>query len=248
MRTILSDPDLEPPLLGKAVTAHIKSRGPEGFTCTVYDAGTGRAHDALLPRSVAHELSAGAAPPVPAPGDTVIALVVGVSDERELMLSVTSHELVERLLTGFVGEILDGKVVIKAIARAAGTRTKIAVAPTVPGVDARRACVGPGATRVKGVESLLNRAFGSETLEIVEHSDDRATFLTNAMMPVEVADLLVEGEHAVVVVEPHQLSGDIGERSLNARLAGRLTGLAVQVVTPGTDLRPALDRLAAETA
>jgi N utilization substance protein A len=200
---------------------------------------------------VAHELSEGTAPPEWAEGDTVIALVVGVSDGTEgdngrLALSVTAPELVERLLTGFVEEILSDKVVIKGIARVAGTRSKIAVAPAGPGVDARQACIGHGATRVKGVERLLNRAFGSEKLEIVEYSGDRATFLANAMKPVEVADVLVEGQHAVVAVEPHQLSGDIGERGLNARLAGRLTGLSIHVVTPGTDLRQAMDRLAAE--
>jgi transcription antitermination factor NusA-like protein len=251
LRTILSDSDLESPLVGKAVTAHIKSHGPEGFDCTVYDAGTGWACDALLPRIVAHELSGEAVPPELATGDTVIALVVGVSGGTEdgdgrLMLSVTSHELVGRLLTGFVEEILSGKAVIKGIARVAGTKSKIAVAPTVPGLDAREACIGHGATRVKGVERLLNRAFGSEKLEIIEYSGDRATFLANAMKPVEVADVLVEGEHAVVAVEPHQLSGDIGERGLNARLAGRLTDLSIHVVTPGTDLRQAMDRLAAE--
>ncbi|MFB9830827.1 hypothetical protein [Actinoallomurus acaciae] len=251
LRTDLSDPDLESPLVGKAVTAHIRSRGPDGFDCAVYDAGTSRARDALLPHVIAHELAGGTAPPEWARGDTVIALVVGVSDGADgdygrLMLSVTAPELVERLLTGFVEEILDGKVVIKGVARAAGTRSKVAVAPAGPGVDAREACTGRGATRIEGVERLLNRTFGGEKLEIVEYSGDRATFLANAMRPVEVAGILVDREDAVVAVEPHRSSGGVEEENLNARLAGSLTGLSVRVVAAGTDLRQEIERLVAE--
>jgi transcription antitermination factor NusA-like protein len=253
VRTILSDLGLESPLVGTTVTAHIKSSGPDGFHCTVYDVGTGKARDALLPRADAYDLPEGAAPPELAAGDTVIALVVGVSDGAQegterLMLSATAPELVERILSGFVDEILTGKIVIKSVARVAGTKAKIAVAPTTAGLDARGACIGRGASRIKGAESLLNRGFGKERLEIIQYSSDRATFLSNAMNPVQVTEILVDRDNAVVAVEEHQLSGGIGEGGLNAELAGRLTGLYVRVVKSGTDLRKALDQLVADQA
>lgn len=248
MRTILSDLGLESPLVGTTVTAHIKSSGPDGFRCTVYDVATGQGRDALLPRADAYNLPEGVAPPRLAAGDTVVALVVDVADGgpeggERLILSTTAPELVERILAAFVDEILTGRVVIKAVARVAGTKAKIAVAPTVPGVDARGACIGRGASRLKAAERLLNRGFGRERLEIIDYSGDRAAFITNAMNPMQVTEVLIERGTAVVAVEEHQLSGGIGEGGLNAELAGRLTGLYVHVVKAGTDLRQVMDQL-----
>ncbi|MFC5747741.1 hypothetical protein [Actinomadura rugatobispora] len=243
MRSILGDLGLESPLVGTAVTAHIMSSGPDGFRCLVYDVGTLPPREALLPRADAYDLPEGAPAPELAAGDTVIALVVGVSGAtgtERLMLSATAPELVERVLAGFVDEILRGKVVTKAVARVAGTKTKVAVAPTTKGVDARGACIGRGASRLKGAEKLLNRAFGRERLEIIEYSGDPVTFMTNAMNPVQVTEVLIRGDDAVVAVEEHQLSGGIGEGGLNAQLAGRLTGHYVRVVKAGTDLRALL--------
>src|SRR5216117_3306343 len=96
--TILSDLGLESPLVGTTVTAHIKSSGPDGFRCTVYDAATGEAREAVLPRSDAYDLPDGAEPPALGEGDTLIALVVGVDGTERLMLSATAPELVERIL------------------------------------------------------------------------------------------------------------------------------------------------------
>ncbi|MBC6458091.1 hypothetical protein [Actinomadura sp. HBU206391] len=252
MRTILSDLGLESPLVGTTVTAHITSSGPDGFRCTVYDVATLEPREAVLPRADAFDLPEGAAAPELAVGDTVIALVVGVSGTAQqgterLMLSATAPELVERILSGFVDDIVTGKVVIKAVARVAGTKTKVAVVPTTKGVDARGACIGRGASRLKGAESLLNRGFGRERLEIIEYSGDPATFLTNAMNPVRVTEVLIRGDNAIVAVEEHQLSGGIGEGGLNAQLAGRLTGHYVRVVKAGTDLREVLRQLATGT-
>lgn len=253
MRTILSDLGLESPLVGTTVTAHIESSGPDGCRCTVYDVATGQAREALLPFTDAYEVPEGATPPRLSAGDTVIALVVGASaGEREggerLVLSAAAPELVERVLCGFVDELVTGEVVIKGIARVAGTKSKIAVAPTGPGIDARGACIGRGASRLKGAQRLLNRAFGKERLEIIEYSSDQATFLENAMNPVQAVQIIVDGDNAIVTVAEHQLSGGIGAGGLNAQLAGQLTGLYVRVVKAGTDLREALDRLVADRA
>ncbi|GLZ08379.1 hypothetical protein Acsp03_58450 [Actinomadura sp. NBRC 104412] len=251
MRTILGDLGLESPMVGTTVTAHIKSSGPDGFRCAVYDPATGHAMGAHLPRADAYDVPDGAAPPELVAGDTLIALVVGApavtpDGDQRLLLSVTAPELVERLLSGFVDELRTGEVVIKSIARVAGSKTKIAVAPTNGRVDARGACIGRGASRLKGAERLLNRAFGKERLEIIEYSSDRATFLANAMNPVHAIDVLVERDTAVVSIEEHQLSGGIGEGGLNAQLAGQLTGLYVRAVKDGTDLRAALRQAVAD--
>ncbi|OLT35455.1 hypothetical protein BJF79_32370 [Actinomadura sp. CNU-125] len=250
MRTILSDLGLESPLVGTTVTAHIRSSGPDGFRCAVYDIATGRARDGYLPRADAYDLREGAAPPRPAAGDTVVALVVGVSggpgrDAERLVLSATAPELVERILAGFVTEICTGKVVVKAVARVAGTKSKISVAPTAKGVDARGACIGWGASRLKGAERLLNHGSGNERLEIIEYSADPVTFLTKALSPVRVTEVLVDGGNAVAAVEEHMLSGGIGQGGLNAQLAGRLTGHYVRIVKAGTDLRATLAELTA---
>lgn len=253
MRTILSDLGLESPYIGMTVTAHIKAGSPDGFRCTVYDAATGDAQDALLPRADAYDLPEGATPPDLKPGDTLIALVTGVSPaeaggQERLLLSATSPELVERILSGFVDEIVSGKVAIMDVARVAGTKAKIAVAPTTPGVDAVGACIGRGASRLEGAARLLNRAFGRERLEIIEYSSDRQTYLLNAMNPGQVKEFLLGNDNAIVAVEEHNLSAAIGEGGLNAQLAGRLTGFYVRVVKVGTDLREALDQLVAERA
>lgn len=253
MDTILSDLGLESPLVGTTVTAHIKSSGPDGFRCAVYDVVTGEARDAMLPRTDAFDLPEGAAPPDLKPGHKLVALVVGVSPgpsggQEQLLLSVTSPRLVERVLAGFVDELLTGKVAIKAVARVAGTKTKIAVAPTVKGLDARGAFIGRGANRLRGAQALLNQAYGRERLEVIEFSNDPSTFLANAMNPVQVTDVLVRRGNAIVAVEEHQLSGGIGEGGLNAQLAGRLTGHYVRVVKTGTDLEQALEQLVADKA
>ena len=271
--TVTSDPGTGHPLVGAAVTARIVSGGPAGFRCAVRDTATLRTWEALLPRAHAYAVPEGAAAPDLAPGDTLTALVVGVSgapggsgtsgapgvsgapgrsavpakrgrrdgaggEPGRLLLSATAPELAGRVLAGFVDEILRGRVVIKAVARVAGTKTKIAVAATVRGVDARGACIGRGAGRLRAAERLLNRASGRERLEIIEYSGDPARFLANAMSPVRVTEVLIRDDgDAVVAVEEHQLSGGIGEGGLNAQLAGRLTGHYVQVVRAGTDLR-----------
>jgi transcription antitermination factor NusA-like protein len=254
--TILSDLGLEVPLVGTTVTAHVVSSGSDGILCTVYDVSTEQPRDAILPRADAYDLPDGATPPELKEGDTLIALVVGATSapdaepggQERLTLSATAPDLVEQILSAFVDEILSGEVVIKGLARVAGTKTKIAVAPTTPGVDAKGACIGRAANRLKSAENLLNRNFGKEKLEIIEYSSDRMTYLVNAMNPVQVSDVLVRGDNAAAAVEPHLLSGGIGIGGLNAQLAGRLTGLYVRVVKAGTDLEAALDEVEAERA
>lgn len=251
MGTILSELDLESPLVGTVVTAHITAAAPDGFRCTVYDVATAQPREATLPRTEAYAVAPGSRPPALNPGDTIITYVTSVNivdGEEHLLLSATVPHLVERLLAAVVDEILTGQVAIMGTTRVAGTKTKIAVAPTAAGVDAKGACIGKSGSRIRTVERLLNHHSGHERLEIIEYSSDQARYLVNAMNPVRVTEVLVDGGNAVVALERHQMSGGIGEGGLNAQLAGRLTGLYVRIVGAGTDLRAALDELAAERA
>jgi N utilization substance protein A len=127
-----------------------------------------------------------------------------------------------------VPEIADGTVEIAAIAREAGHRTKIAVRATVPGVNAKGACIGPMGQRVRAVMSELN----GEKIDIVDWSEDPATFVGNALSPakalrVDVVD--VASRTARVIVPDFQLSLAIGREGQNARLAARLTGWRIDI-------------------
>jgi N utilization substance protein A len=146
----------------------------------------------------------------------------------QITLSRTHPNLVRRLFALEVPEIADGTVEITAIAREAGHRSKIAVRSTHPGVNAKGACIGPMGQRVRAVMSELH----GEKIDIIDWSDDAATFVGNALSPakalqVEVVDELTRT--ARVTVPDYQLSLAIGREGQNARLAARLTGWRIDI-------------------
>lgn len=146
----------------------------------------------------------------------------------QVTLSRTHPNLVRRLFALEVPEIADGAVEITAIAREAGHRSKIAVRSLVTGVNAKGACIGPMGQRVRAVMSELH----GEKIDIIDWSDNPATFVGNALSPakalrVEVVD---EGMRtARVTVPDYQLSLAIGREGQNARLAARLTGWRIDI-------------------
>lgn len=146
----------------------------------------------------------------------------------QVTLSRSHPNLVKRLFALEVPEIADGSVEIAAIAREAGHRSKIAVRPTVSGVNAKGACIGPMGQRVRAVMSELN----GEKIDIIDWSEDAATFVGNALSPakalrVEVVD--AANKAARVTVPDFQLSLAIGREGQNARLAARLTGWRIDI-------------------
>ncbi|HEX5596586.1 MAG TPA: transcription termination factor NusA [Micromonosporaceae bacterium] len=146
----------------------------------------------------------------------------------QVTLSRSHPNLVKKLFALEVPEIADGTVEIAAIAREAGHRTKIAVRSTVPGVNAKGACIGPMGQRVRAVMSELN----GEKIDIIDWSEDPATFVGNALSPakalrVEVVDAV--NRAARVIVPDFQLSLAIGREGQNARLAARLTGWRIDI-------------------
>jgi N utilization substance protein A len=145
-----------------------------------------------------------------------------------ITVSRTHPNLVRKLFALEVPEIADGTVEISALAREAGHRSKVAVRSTVPGVNAKGACIGPMGQRVRAVMAELH----GEKIDIVDYSDDPATFVASALSPakvssVEVVDLAARS--ARVVVPDYQLSLAIGKEGQNARLAAKLTGWRIDI-------------------
>ena len=146
----------------------------------------------------------------------------------QVVVSRTHPGLVEKLFVLEVPEIEQGVVQIKALAREAGHRTKLAVHSVNPDVSAKGACIGPVGQRVRAVMNEL----GGEKIDIVDWSDDPATFVASALSPARVSSVTVvdpAARSARVVVPDYQLSLAIGREGQNARLAARLTGWRIDI-------------------
>jgi N utilization substance protein A len=146
----------------------------------------------------------------------------------QITLSRTHPNLVRKLFALEVPEIADGSVEITAVAREAGHRSKIAVRPMVAGLNAKGACIGPMGQRVRAVMSEL----GGEKIDIIDHDDDPATFVGNALSPARALSITVVdpvAKAARVIVPDFQLSLAIGKEGQNARLAARLTGWRIDI-------------------
>lgn len=164
-------------------------------------------------------------------GQRLRGYVISVSRGQKgpsITLSRTHPGLVRRLFEMEVPEIADGTVEIMSLAREAGHRSKMAVRATVPGVNAKGACIGPMGARVRAVMSELR----GEKIDIVDWDDDPATFVGNALSPSRVVSVEVvdeEARAARVVVPDYHLSLAIGKEGQNARLAARLTGWRIDI-------------------
>jgi len=135
---------------------------------------------------------------------------------------------VQKLFRLEVPEIEQGIVEIKAIAREAGHRSKIAVVSHNPDVSAKGACIGPMGQRVRAVMHELNE----EKIDIIDYSDDPAVFVKEALSPAKVSQVIVTdatARAARVIVPDYQLSLAIGREGQNARLAARLTGWRIDI-------------------
>jgi N utilization substance protein A len=145
-----------------------------------------------------------------------------------ITVSRTHPGLVRKLFALEVPEIASGIVEIASLAREAGHRTKIAVRATEPGINAKGACIGELGSRVRAVTAELN----NEKIDIVDWSDDLATFVANALSPAKVSSAFVVDEalRAVRALVPdYQLSLAIGKEGQNARLAAKLTGARIDI-------------------
>jgi N utilization substance protein A len=146
----------------------------------------------------------------------------------QVVVSRTHPGLVEKLFALEVPEIADGTVEIKAVAREAGHRSKIAVVSHHRDVSAKGACIGPMGSRVRAVMHELNE----EKIDIIDYHEDPARFVGQALSPAKVSSVTVvdaAARAARVVVPDYQLSLAIGREGQNARLAARLTGWRIDI-------------------
>ena len=170
-------------------------------------------------------------------GDRIKVFVTEVMKETLrgplVSLSRTAPGLVKRLFELEIPEIQDGTVVIMSITREAGSRTKMAVMSRDPNVDPIGACIGNRGMRIQSITNELR----GEKIDIVKYSEDPAEYISAALSPATVKDVVLDSEKSCrVVVDADQLSLAIGKEGQNARLAARLTGFKIDIKT-----REALD-------
>ncbi|HEV2350159.1 MAG TPA: transcription termination factor NusA [Terriglobia bacterium] len=158
----------------------------------------------------------------------VITLVDRAARGPQVVVSRADSMLVQKLFQMEVPEIYDGTVVIRAIAREAGERTKVAVYSKDPDVDCVGACVGMKGMRV---QSIIRELRG-EKIDIIEFSEDTVTFAANALSPAKINHVSVvdvEQKHLEVIVDDSQLSLAIGKKGQNVRLAAKLLGWRIDI-------------------
>jgi N utilization substance protein A len=165
-------------------------------------------------------------------GDRVRAYIFDVRQEPrgpQIFLSRTHPQFMAKLFAQEVPEIYDGIIEIKAVARDPGSRAKIAVISRDSGIDPVGACVGMRGSRVQAVVAELQ----GEKIDIIQWSQDPATFIVNGLAPAEVAKVVMDEEaHRIEVVVPDdQLSLAIGRRGQNVRLASQLTTWDIDILT-----------------
>jgi transcription termination/antitermination protein NusA len=170
------------------------------------------------------------------PGETIRTgqhLKVLLLEERkrsrgaQVVVSRAHKALVRRLLEFEIPELTSGAVVIRALAREPGVRTKVAVSANQEGIDPVGACVGPRGVRIRSVVGEL----GSERVDIIPWADDPAQLVANALSPAQAlsVDIDKESRTATAHVPENQLSLAIGKDGQNARLAAKLTGWRIDI-------------------
>jgi N utilization substance protein A len=169
------------------------------------------------------------------PGDRIRAYVLEVrrtAKGPQISLSRTHPGYLARLFETEIPEIQEAIVVVKATAREAGERAKVAVASTKRDVDPIGACVGLRGTRIQ----VISRELRGEKIDIIEWSHDPATFVARALSPAKVSSVTIaepaepDGQpSALVIVPDNQLSLAIGKKGQNARLAAKLTGMRIDI-------------------
>lgn len=147
---------------------------------------------------------------------------------QELVVSRSANGLLEGLFKREVPEIASGNVVIKVMVREAGSRSKVAVAATAPGIDPVGSCVGQKGVRV---QAIIQEFAGLEKIDIIQWSEDAATFIAASLSPAKDLQIHLDADSqtAVVTAPKDQLSIAIGKEGQNARLASKLTGWRIEI-------------------
>jgi transcription termination/antitermination protein NusA len=206
---------------GDIITGVVRRIDPRGI---VLETGSGGKAEALLPppeqvTSERHRM-----------GQRIRVYLLEVNRAAKgpmLIVSRAHRNFVRRLMELEIPEIYNGVVEIKAIAREAGSRSKVAVHSRQSGLDPVGACVGQRGMRIQNIVNEL----GGERIDIIPWNEDQARFVANALSPARVLDVTVDEatKTATVIVPEAQLSLAIGKEGQNARLAAKLTGWRVDI-------------------
>ncbi len=167
------------------------------------------------------------------PGDRVRCMILDVREsgsQIKIVLSRSHPDFIRRLFEAEVPEVSERVIEIKAMSREAGFRTKLAVTSIDSKVDAVGACVGVRGSRIRNIVDEL----GGEKIDIVRWNESSQVLIANALKPAEVEEvsLCFELGRATIIVRDDQLSLAIGRRGQNVRLAARLTGWDIDILTP----------------
>ncbi len=179
------------------------------------------------------------------PGERIRCLILDVketSNQVKIILSRTHPDFIRRLFESEVPEINEQIIEIRVLAREAGYRTKVAVVSFDDKVDPVGACVGVRGSRIKNIVDEL----GGEKIDIVRWNESSQVLVANALMPAKVSEIALcfELGRSTVVVEEDQLSLAIGKHGQNVRLAARLTGWDIDILTPD-EYNKGIERLTA---
>ena len=169
-------------------------------------------------------------------GDRIRTYIYDVRAEAkgpQVMLSRSHPGFMAKLFAQEVPEVYDGVIEIRAAARDAGSRAKMAVLSNDSSIDPVGACVGMRGSRVQAVVAELQ----GEKIDIIQWNPDEPTFIVNALAPAEVSKVVLdeEADRVEVVVPDEQLSLAIGRRGQNVRLASQLTGWQIDIITESQD-------------
>ncbi|OGC06663.1 transcription termination/antitermination protein NusA [candidate division WOR-1 bacterium RIFOXYD2_FULL_36_8] len=166
------------------------------------------------------------------PKDRVKVLIVDVKKTPKgpvIVVSRSHPDIIRKLFESEIPEITQGILEIKAIAREAGKRTKVAVLSNDENVGAVGTCVGPMGSRIQNITKELD----TERVDIIEWSKDDSAFISNALSPAKVSDVKInkEDRSAKVILPEKELSLAIGKEGQNVRLAAKLTGYKIDIVS-----------------
>jgi len=181
-------------------------------------------------------------------GDRIRVLIEDLnrmSKTHQILASRTSEIFLAQLFAQEVPEIYDGVIEIKSVAREPGSRAKIGVFSSDNSIDPVGSCVGVRGSRVQAVINELQ----GEKIDIIQWSADPAIFIVNALAPAEVSKVVIDEDtgKAEVVVPTEQLSLAIGRRGQNVRLASRLTGWSIDVLTEEQESKKRVEEFTSAT-
>lgn len=147
----------------------------------------------------------------------------------EIILSRKSEEIVKQIFAMEIPEVANGLVEIKNVAREAGSRSKVAIYTDSENIDPVGSCVGQRGIRI---QTIINE-LGGEKVDIIEYSDDPAKYISNALAPAKIMGIDIDNKNkkAVVKVSADKLSLAIGKSGQNVRLAARLTGWKIDIIS-----------------